>query len=153
MHVPSQPLMRSPLSRFLTPTTPRRAVGFFRFGGSPGRPFEPITQPTSDWPNSRFANPFDRRQLRSYHHGQKCQRRISVHTANFSTIFRTVPKPLQLLQLRERPQHSSPFFHSIPHSSRYHKNTCPQPSHNKTPLLTKLLTKSFLGFILSTAPQ
>ena len=38
MHVPSQPLMRSPLSRFQTPTAPRRAVGFFRSGSPPSCP-------------------------------------------------------------------------------------------------------------------
>jgi hypothetical protein len=47
-HAPSQPLMRSPLSRSQTPTTPRRAVGFFRSGCSSGCPAELITQPTSD---------------------------------------------------------------------------------------------------------
>ena len=30
MHVPSQPLMQSPLSRFQTPTAPRRNSRFFR---------------------------------------------------------------------------------------------------------------------------
>ena len=30
MHVPSQPLMRSPLSQFQTPTAPRRVSRFFR---------------------------------------------------------------------------------------------------------------------------
>src|SRR5208282_775799 len=48
-HAPSQPLMRSPLSRSQTPTTPRRAVGFFRSGCPLGYPSELITQPTSDW--------------------------------------------------------------------------------------------------------
>jgi hypothetical protein len=43
------PLMRSPLLRFQTPTAPRRAVGFFGFGGSTSCLAEGITQPTSDW--------------------------------------------------------------------------------------------------------
>ena len=57
MHAPSQPLMRSPLSRSQTPTAPRRAVGFFRSGCSSGCPVELITQPTSDWQNL-FSQPF-----------------------------------------------------------------------------------------------
>jgi len=60
-HVPSQPLMRSPLSRSQTPTAPRRAVGFFRSGCSSGCPAELITQLTSDWQNFN-ANPFSRRR-------------------------------------------------------------------------------------------
>jgi len=39
-----RPLMRSLLSQFQTPTTPRRAVGFFGSGSLPGHPSEPITQ-------------------------------------------------------------------------------------------------------------
>src|SRR3979409_44711 len=58
MHVPSQPLMRPPLSRFPTPADPRRAVGFFRFGSSLSCLFEPITQPTSDRGNFHFRQPF-----------------------------------------------------------------------------------------------
>jgi len=42
------PLMRSLLSQFLTPTAPRRAVGFFRSGRLAGRPALLITQSTSD---------------------------------------------------------------------------------------------------------
>ena len=38
------PLMRSLLSQFRTPTTPRRAVGFFRSGRPAGRPAWLITQ-------------------------------------------------------------------------------------------------------------
>ncbi len=49
MRVPSQPLMRLPLLRFQTPAAPRRAVGFFGFGGSTSRLVERITQPTSGW--------------------------------------------------------------------------------------------------------
>ena len=48
-HAPSQPLMRSPLSRSQTPTAPRRAVGFFGSGCPLGYPSELITQPISDW--------------------------------------------------------------------------------------------------------
>jgi hypothetical protein len=40
---------RSLLSQFQTPTTPRRAVGFFGSGHSPGHPSELITQLTLDW--------------------------------------------------------------------------------------------------------
>jgi len=42
------PLMRSLLSQFQTPTTPRRAVGFFRSGRLTGRPAVLITQSTLD---------------------------------------------------------------------------------------------------------
>ena len=58
MHVPSQPLMRSLLSQFQTPTAPRRAVGFFRFGSSPSCPGFLITQPTSDRPRFILGQPF-----------------------------------------------------------------------------------------------
>jgi len=57
IHAPLQPLMRSPLSRFQTPTAPRRAVGFFRSGCSRSHPLEPIARPTSDWP-VLFCQPF-----------------------------------------------------------------------------------------------
>src|SRR5579871_1646817 len=43
------PLMRSLLSQFRTPTTPRRAVGFFRSGRLAGCPARLITQSTLDW--------------------------------------------------------------------------------------------------------
>ena len=49
IRAPSQPLMRSSLSRFQTPTLPRRAVGFFGFGCRSGCPVGLITQLTSDW--------------------------------------------------------------------------------------------------------
>jgi hypothetical protein len=55
-------LMRSLLSQFQTPTTPRRAVGFFGSGRSPGHPSELITQLTLDWPLFILANPFSRRR-------------------------------------------------------------------------------------------
>jgi len=42
------PLMRSLLSQFQTPTAPRRAVGFFRSGRLTGRPALLITQSTLD---------------------------------------------------------------------------------------------------------
>jgi hypothetical protein len=47
-YAPSRPSMRSLLSQFQTPTTPRRAVGFFGSGRSLGRPNELITQLTLD---------------------------------------------------------------------------------------------------------
>ena len=43
------PPMRSPLLRFQTPSAPRRAVGFFEFGGSRSCLYERVTRPTSDW--------------------------------------------------------------------------------------------------------
>src|SRR5262245_11398340 len=43
------PLMRSLLSQSQTPTSPRRAVGFFGFGCPAGCPAELITQSTLDW--------------------------------------------------------------------------------------------------------
>ncbi len=58
MHVPLQPLMRSPLSRSQTPTAPRRAVGFFRSGRAPSCLDSLITQPTSDWPSFNLGQPF-----------------------------------------------------------------------------------------------
>jgi hypothetical protein len=58
MHVPLQPLMRSPLSRSQTPTAPRRAVGFFRSGRATSCLVSLITQPTSDWPSFNLGQPF-----------------------------------------------------------------------------------------------
>ena len=58
MHVPLQPLMRSPLSRSQTPTAPRRAVGFFRSGRAPSCLVSLITQLTSDWPSFNLGQPF-----------------------------------------------------------------------------------------------
>src|SRR5437588_10232564 len=43
--------MRSPLSQFRTPTSSRKAVGFFGSGHLPGCPGRLITQPTLDWLN------------------------------------------------------------------------------------------------------
>jgi hypothetical protein len=43
------PLMRSLLSQSLTPTNPRRSVGFFRSGRLASRLARLITQSTSDW--------------------------------------------------------------------------------------------------------
>jgi len=57
IHAPPQPLVRLPLSRFRTPTAPRRAVGFFRSGCSSGHPAEHIARLTSDWP-VLFCQPF-----------------------------------------------------------------------------------------------
>jgi hypothetical protein len=48
------------LSQVQTPTPPRRAVGFFGSGRSPGHPSELITQLTLDWPLFILANPFSR---------------------------------------------------------------------------------------------
>ena len=62
-YAPSRPLMRSLLSQSQTPTTPRRAVGFFGSGRSPGHPSELITQLTLDWLTFILANPFSRRRM------------------------------------------------------------------------------------------
>jgi hypothetical protein len=55
-------LLRNPttslLSQSLTPTAPRRAVGFFGFGRLPGYPFRRITRSTSDWPSFNLGQPF-----------------------------------------------------------------------------------------------
>ena len=61
-YAPSRPSMRSLLSQFQTPTTPRRAVGFFGSGRSLGHPNELITQLTLDWPTFLLTNPFSRRR-------------------------------------------------------------------------------------------
>ena len=52
-HAPSQPLMRSPLSRFQAPANSRRLAGFFGSGSPAGCPVGLITQPTSDWQRIR----------------------------------------------------------------------------------------------------
>jgi hypothetical protein len=61
-YAPSRPLMRSLLSQFQTPTTPRRAVGFFGSGHSPGHPGELITQLNLDWLRFILALFVDSRQ-------------------------------------------------------------------------------------------
>src|SRR5579864_9015120 len=48
-HVPSQPLMRSPLSQFQTPTAPRRNSRFFRVWLPFRLPCRQITRLNSDW--------------------------------------------------------------------------------------------------------
>lgn len=61
MRVPSQPLMQSLLSQSQAPAAPRRASGFFRFGGPSGYPEELIAQPTSVWIVTYAIQPFSRR--------------------------------------------------------------------------------------------
>jgi len=61
-YAPSRPSMRSLLSQFQTPTTPRRVVGFFGSSRSLGRPNELIAQLTLDWPTFVLVNPFSRRR-------------------------------------------------------------------------------------------
>src|SRR5271167_3935666 len=80
-YAPSRPLMRSLLSQFQTPTTPRRAVGFFGSGHSPGHPSELITQLTLDWLTFILANPFSRRWGKGKQFLDNCQGRLLVQTA------------------------------------------------------------------------
>src|SRR5580692_245708 len=80
-YAPSRPLMRSLLSQSQTPTTPRRAVGFFGSGGPPSHPSELITQLTLDWPRFILANPFSRRRAKGKHLSDICQCRLLVQTA------------------------------------------------------------------------
>ena len=61
-HAPSQPLMRSLLSQFQTPTAPRRAVGFFGFGSPASCPADPDHPVYFGWPRFILANPFNRRR-------------------------------------------------------------------------------------------
>jgi hypothetical protein len=49
IHAPSQPLMRSPLSRPKPRHLLAESAGFFGSGCPAGRPAGQITQPTSDW--------------------------------------------------------------------------------------------------------
>src|ERR1700739_4976802 len=49
IHAPSQPLMRSPLSRPKPRLLLAESAGFFRSGCPTGRPAGQITQPISDW--------------------------------------------------------------------------------------------------------
>src|SRR5258708_39554996 len=74
--------MRSPLSQFQTPTTPRRVVGFFRFGVPAGCPTGLITQSTSDWlilfePTLSIVDGAKVKRL-----AVGCQCRFSVQTPN-----------------------------------------------------------------------
>src|SRR6185295_1358616 len=85
-HAPSRPLMRSPLSQFQTPTTPRRVVGFFGSGCPAGCPTEPITQSTSDWlillePTLSIVDGAKVKRLRV-----RCQCRFSVQTKNANAL-------------------------------------------------------------------
>jgi hypothetical protein len=74
--------MRSPLSQFQTPTTPRRVVGFFRFGGPAGYPTGLITQSISGWlilfePTLSIV---DAAKVKRFTNG--CQCRFSVQIPN-----------------------------------------------------------------------
>jgi len=74
--------MRSPLSQFQTPTTPRRVVGFFGFGGPAGHPTGLITQSISGWlilfePTLSIV---DAAKVKRFTNG--CQRRFSVQIPN-----------------------------------------------------------------------
>ena len=62
MHIPSQPLMRSPLLRFQTPVAPYGAVGFFGSGCPAGCLAGLIAQPTRTG-QYYSANLFSRRQF------------------------------------------------------------------------------------------
>src|SRR5579864_1476021 len=84
-YAPSRPSMRSLLSQFQTPTTPRRAVGFFGSGRSLGRPNELITQLTLDWLLFILANPFSRRRGKGKHFATNCQCRLLVQTRHAKT--------------------------------------------------------------------
>jgi len=84
-YAPSRPSMRSLLSQFQTPTTPRRVVGFFGFGRSLGRPNELITQLTLDSPTFLLANPFSRRRGKGKHLSRNCQRRLLVQSAHWKS--------------------------------------------------------------------
>ena len=57
-YAPSRPLMRSLLSQFQTPTTPRRAVGFFGSGCSLGRPSRTDHPAYFGLANVYFSQPF-----------------------------------------------------------------------------------------------
>src|ERR1700682_5409296 len=61
-HAPSQPLMRSLLSQFQTPTAPRRAVGFFGFGSPASCLADPDHPVYFGRPRFILANPFNRRR-------------------------------------------------------------------------------------------
>jgi hypothetical protein len=84
-YAPSRPSMRSLLSQFQTPTTPRRAVGFFGSGRPLGRPNELITQLTLDWLLFILANPFSRRRGKGKHFATNCQCRLLVQTGHAKT--------------------------------------------------------------------
>ena len=57
-YAPSRPLMRSLLSQFQTPTTPRRAVGFFGSGCSLSRPSRTDHPAYFGLANVYFGQPF-----------------------------------------------------------------------------------------------
>jgi hypothetical protein len=67
-HAPSQPLMRSLLSQSQTPTAPRRAVGFFRFGCPSKLPWR-ADHPAYFGLTNNLANPFSRRRERTLSFG------------------------------------------------------------------------------------
>ncbi len=81
--------MRSPLSQFQTPTTPRRVVGFFGSGCSTGCPAEPITQSSSNRlillePILSIVDSADVKLL-----GVHCQCRFSVQRVNKGDLLLT----------------------------------------------------------------
>jgi len=88
--------MRSLLSQSQTPTPPRRAVGFFRFGCPTGRPAELITQSTSDRLRFISANPFDH-PFASVHYAPAHLRRSAVRApATLPSGFSRRPRPSTL---------------------------------------------------------
>jgi hypothetical protein len=88
MHVPSQPLMRSPLSQFQTPTVPRRVSLFFRVWSLVRLPFRADHPAYFESATFYFRQSFsavDACQPKQLLHG--CQCRFSVQNLEFENAW------------------------------------------------------------------
>src|SRR2546426_7564920 len=97
MHAPSQPLMRSLLSQFQTPTAPRRVRRFFRVWSLfrlPCRTDHPAYFGLTKFSFESNLSAVDGRQVKCF--STKCQRPFSVQTAQKNAGERTLHSIEQL---------------------------------------------------------
>ena len=109
--------MRSPLSQFQTPTTPRRVVGFFGFGGPAGCPTGLITQSSSNRLIllESILSIVDSADVKLL--GVHCQCRFSVHTVNKDDLVANKRNRLIVRVLPPLKIFTVAFCTSVPHSS------------------------------------
>src|SRR5579872_2956148 len=110
--------MRSPLSRFQTPATPRRVSRFFRVwlpGGLPRRTDHPAYFGLA---KSDLTNPFSRRQKKSKFCTEKCQRRFFVHHYSPAVSNGLVRNSLSRCSLGMLEEKSPNVLHRILHNGQ-----------------------------------
>src|SRR5437660_4169211 len=116
-------LMRSLLSQSQTPTTPRRAVGFFGFGCPTSCPAELITQSTLDWlillePILSIVDGANLKRWVVF-----CQRRFSVQISIPVCVFRDTVNSFSAAALRHVCSVFSQLFHIICEIEWNHTNS------------------------------